>query len=435
MKKNYTVGIYCRLSKDDNLPGESMSIGTQKSILLEYCRSNNYDVFDTYTDDGVSGLTFNRPEFQRLIKDINSGAINMVLTKDLSRLGRDYIMTGYYTEIFFPSKNVRYIALSDGFDTANGENDVAPFKNILNDMYARDISRKVKNAKRQRAKMGLYISGQAPYGYMPDASNKGHLIIDPPAAQNVRIIFNLALEGRGDTAIAQELKRREIIKPSVYKHMNGDTRFARYNEMAAGTPYDWCPATIRKILGDKVYLGNMVNHRVEVINYKTKARHLVPEDEQIVIENTHEAIITKPEFEQIKLLRSQRFCPARSSRENIFRGLLYCSCCGHPLSIAHRKLVKKEDDLYRCMRHYYRPDECPQTHAIYHEELEMFVLEELRALAKSMKRRKIHSPITRYVALKRLDAEVLNTVIERIELKHVSKSSKIENAVQIYWRI
>lgn len=164
----YSAGLYLRLSKDDEQEGESVSIGTQRSILLDYCKNNHYPVYKIYVDDGYSGMNFARPGFQALLEDVEQGAVNMVITKDLSRLGRDYIMTGYYSEIFFQAKGVRYIAIGDDFDTIKGYNDIAPFKNILNDMYARDISKKIRAAKHQRAKQGLFIGSQTPFGYQKD---------------------------------------------------------------------------------------------------------------------------------------------------------------------------------------------------------------------------------------------------------------------------
>ena len=177
MKNNetYRAALYCRLSKDDDQGGESVSIGTQRSILEDYCTSNGFDLYDFYVDDGYSGLNFDRPGFQKMLADIENGKVNMVITKDLSRLGRNYIQTGYYSEVYFPQKGVRYIAISDGFDSAKQDNDIAPFKNILNYMYAKDISTKVRNAKRQRARQGLFIGSQTPYGYKqdPDARPRG----------------------------------------------------------------------------------------------------------------------------------------------------------------------------------------------------------------------------------------------------------------------
>ena len=431
----YTAGIYCRLSKDDNLPGESMSIGTQRSMIEDYCKEHGYLVYDVYIDDGYSGLNFNRPDFQRMLADIDRGLVNLVITKDLSRLGRDYIMTGYYTEIYFPSNDIRYIALSDGFDTENENNDIAPFKNILNDMYARDISRKVKAAKRQQAKQGLFTCGQTPFGYMKDPADNHHLIVDPDAAQTVQLIFDLAMEGLGDVGIAHELQRREIIKPAVYKFRQGDKRYSHYGDLPKSKIYNWCDATIRQILTNQVYLGHVISHKTEVTNYKTKKVRRIATADQIVVPNRHEAIIPESVFFTVQTLRKGRCCPVNYKRENLFRDILFCKCCGSPLAIAHRKLKYSVDDLYRCMKHLRTPQECPKTHAIYHAPLYAYVLSQMRSVARSLKRRKVNSPITAYAEIGELTPEVLHTAIERIEIGHVTRKSRIGSVVKIQWKL
>ena len=244
----YRTALYCRLSKDDDQSGESISIGTQRAILEDYCREQGYPIHKVYIDDGYSGTNFNRPGFQELLDDVERRTVNLVITKDLSRLGRDYIMTGYYSEIYFPSKGVRYIAVADNFDSLKNDNDIAPFKNILNDMYARDISRKIKNAKRQRAKNGLQRLAQPPYGYRMNPDIPSRLIIDPEPAEVVRLIFSLTLEGMGQIAITKELAARKIVAPSVHKHRQGDTRFSGYGPVTDGDPYRWSSATIGSIL-------------------------------------------------------------------------------------------------------------------------------------------------------------------------------------------
>ena len=266
----YRAGLYLRLSKDDDLDGESLSISTQRSILTDYCAANGYMVYKTYVDDGYSGMNFSRPGFQELLADVERGAINMVITKDLSRLGREYIMTGYYSEIYFPSKGVRYIAIADRFDSSQNGNEIAPFKNILNEMYARDLSVKIRNAKHQRAKQGLFVGSQTPYGYTLMEDNKNQLVIDPEAAEVVRLIFSLAECGMGNVAIADELKARRIIAPSVYKFLHGDTRFARYVENLKGDDCRWCHGTVGQILNNPVYTGDLISLKTEVINCKTK---------------------------------------------------------------------------------------------------------------------------------------------------------------------
>ena len=431
MEQKFIAGIYCRLSKDDDRPGESMSIETQRAMLTEYCVKNNLEIFDVYVDDGFSGTNFEREAFQRLLNDIDAGTVNMVLTKDLSRLGRDYIQMGYYTEIYFPSKGIRYVALNDGYDSQSSTNDIAPFMNILNDMYARDISRKVKAAKHQRAKRGYFVASEAPYGYKKAS---GHLAVDPEAARNVRLIFELAAEGLGEIRISQELRVRGILCPSTYKAANGLDTNSR-NAVKPGFECVWPPHSIGLLLRNRVYLGELRSHRTEVINHKTKQIRQVPEEEQIVIPNSHPPIIEETLFQRVQQVRSSHRCPAEYARENIFRGLLFCSCCGHPLSIAHRKLKYREEDLYRCMRHYYVPDECPKTHAIYHNALSDYVLCQIHALAKSMKRRKVGSPIIKYISTKNLTGEMLQEIIERIEIGHIGYRTQLSRAVNIVWKL
>ena len=431
MEKEYHAGIYCRLSKDDDRPGESMSIETQRSMLMDYCEKNKYAVYDFYIDDGFTGTNFERKDFQRLLNDIDAGLVNMVLTKDLSRLGRDYIQMGYYTEIYFPSKGIRYVALNDGYDSESSTNDIAPFMNILNDMYARDISRKVKAAKYQRAKKGFFTACEAPYGYKKAS---GHLAIDPEAAQTVQLIFELAAEGMGEVRISQELHVRGVLCPSAYKVANSlDTNSRK--AVKPGLECVWQPHSIGLMLRNRVYLGELRSHRTEVVNHKTRQLRKVPETEQIIVQHAHPPIIEEALFQRVQQIRSSHACPATLTRENVFRGLLFCSCCGHPLSIAHRKLKYREEDLYRCMRHYYVPDECPKTHAIYRDALSDFVLSQIQALAKSMKRRKVSSPIVHYVASKELTAEMLQEVVARIEIGHIGYHTQMNRAVKIVWKL
>ena len=316
---NYRTALYCRLSKDDDQSGESISIGTQRAILEDYCREQGYSIHKVYIDDGYSGTNFNRPGFQELLDDVERGTVNLVITKDLSRLGRDYIMTGYYSEIYFPSKGVRYIAVADNFDSLKNDNDIAPFKNILNDMYARDISRKIKNAKRQRAKNGLQRLAQPPYGYRMNPDIPSRLIVDPESAEVVRLIFSLTLEGMGQIAIAKELAARKIIAPSVYKHRQGDTRFSGYGPVTNGDPYRWSSATIGSILRNPVYIGDLILLKTEVVNHKTGQSASVSDDRRVVIPNAHEPIINREIFEQAAKIRAEHRCPARMGRENLFR--------------------------------------------------------------------------------------------------------------------
>lgn len=431
----YAAGLYCRLSKDDEHCGESVSIGTQRAILIDYCVQHNYTIHKIYIDDGYSGMNFQRPGFAELLEDVERGIVNMVITKDLSRLGRDYIMTGYYTEIFFQAKGVRYIALADDVDSLKGVNEIAPFKNILNDMYARDISKKVKNAKHQRAKQGLFIGSQTPYGYRKHPNNRNKLIVDPEAAETVKTIFDLAERGFGNVAIAKELKILGVVTPAVYKYQHGDTRFSRYESVKNNEIHNWCPETVRGILCNRVYIGDLFNLKTETLNCKTKQRRYVPIDQQIITPNAHEAIITLKQFERVQQIRAMRICSANSKRFNLFRNKLFCECCGHPLAISKKQLTDRETDIYFCMHHFNRPDICPKTHRVYHEMLYPYVLQQIRQFAKSMKRRKVNSSIKDFASIEELTPEILNEVIERIEVGHVTNRSRPSSVIHIYWKL
>ena len=431
----YRAGLYLRLSKDDEHEGESVSIGTQRAILTDYCEKHHFVVHKVYIDDGYSGMNFARPGFQELLADVEQGTVNMVITKDLSRLGRDYIMTGYYSEIYFPSKGVRYIAIADHFDSTKNDNEIAPFKNILNEMYARDLSVKIKNAKHQRAKQGLFIGSQAPYGYCKDPKNKNKLIVDSEAADAVKLIFLLAETGLGNIAIAKELQNRNIISPSALKYQRGDTRFSKYPSVAGNNPCLWSHGTVEQILNNRVYTGALISLKTEVINCKTKKHTRTPEERQIIIPNAHEAIISIRQFEAVRQVRSGHSCISDRRRFNLFREKLFCECCGHPLMISRKQLKEKDTDMYLCMYHYSHPEICPKTHRVYHDMLYPYVLQQVQAFARSMKRRKVNSPIKAYAEIDELTPEVLDSVIERIEVSHVNYKSRPGNVIHIYWKL
>lgn len=431
----YKAGLYLRLSKDDDSDGESLSIGTQRAILIDYCQTNQYEVYKIYVDDGYSGMNFSRPGFQELLEDVESGVINMVITKDLSRLGRDYIMTGYYSEIYFPSKGVRYIAVADHFDSVRRDNEIAPFKNILNEMYARDLSVKIKNAKHQHAKQGLFVGSQTPYGYRKGCDKSRQLQVDSEAAETVRLIFSLAEQGLGNIAIAAELKAKGIPAPAAYKYQQGDTRFSRFVANRDGNISNWSYGTIGQMLNNPVYTGELVSLKTEVVNCKTKQYRPVPLDQRIVTPNAHEAIISREQFERVKQVRKEHTCLANMRRDNLFRGKLFCECCGHPLTISRKQLKERVTDIYLCMYHYSHPEICPKTHRVYHDMLYPYVLQQVRAFAKSMKRRKVNSAIKDYADIEELTPEVLDATIERIEISHVRYNSKPGSVMHIYWKL
>ena len=327
-------------------------------MLNRFCQENELAIVDYYVDDGFSGLSYDRPDFLRLIDDIEAGLIDLVITKDLSRLGRDYIMTGYLTDIYFSRMGVRYIAIDDGIDTQRGNNDIAPFKNIMNDMYAKDISRKIKSAKRQRAYRGMYIAAQAPYGYKVDPQDHNHLVIDEAVADVIRLLFAEALAGKTLSAIAEELKAKKIINPAVYKAQQGDTRFAAHLNKDADEQITWNTCTLAKILHDPVYIGHMVNHKCEVVSYKTKERRRVPKEEQIVVENTHEAIIEADVFARVQEILSSRAHVRRHEFDNWLQGKVYCADCQKPMTLQIKVHKQTKRPIFRCIHSYKYPQEC-----------------------------------------------------------------------------
>ena len=423
MKQNklYNTAIYCRLSLDDGNKGDSSSIRTQKMMLEKYALEHGFTIYDYYIDDGYSGLNFERPAFKKMMQDINDGKVNLVITKDLSRLGRDYLQTGYYTEQYFPLHNVRYIAVNDGVDTLIDNNDIAPFKNILNDMYAKDTSRKVKTAKRLLMQKGLYMAAQPPYGYKKDPNDKNNLIIDEEAAEVVRLIFDLALTNVGVVKITRELNNRGIMPPSIYKASKGDLRFTKLTETRRQMfkNYDiesWNTNTVGSILRDVVYVGDMENHKYEVKNYKTKKCIKVPKEDHIIVRNTHEPIISRSDFEHVQELIKHRQRPSRHNHPNLFKGILKCKNCGRPLNLYYNK--RRNGKLvwrYRCVGNFVKYGLDDEANTIGYQEIYDIVKSKLKELMTSLK---LNSD------------EFINNIIEKVDTDEhikalVSEKNKI----------
>ena len=423
MNKN-RVAIYCRLSKDDEQIGDSVSIETQKMLLAAYCTNQGFEIVEIYIDDGYSGLNFNRPAFKRLINDLENGKFDIVVTKDLSRLGRDYIQTGYYIDVYFSTKHIRYIAVNDGIDTLLENNDIAPFKNILNDMYAKDLSRKVKSAKHQRAKNGLYISAQPPYGYKVDPHNKNKLIIDYVAAKNVRYIFELAYEGKNYSEISRILERQQIISPSAYKAMTGDTRFIKFT--LQNQIYKWAYQTVKSIICNPVYTGDMVNHKVETINYKTKERIRVPVEEQIVVHNTHEAIIDRKTFDFINSAVTNRRT-ANHKYENIFKGLIYCAECGKEMQLIAKSTKKETKPMFRCVQHTLDSTICTHNHYAYYTDLKTEIQNQLENQIKRLLNSSVHTELVKKT-MTYINSLVQNIIKEKLQndIQEINKMIKFK---------
>ena len=334
MKGNGTkiTALYCRLSQDDGNVGDSMSIQSQKAILEKYAMEIGKIAYSFYVDDGYSGTNFQRPSFQRMIADIEDGKIDTVITKDLSRLGRNYLESGAYIEVFFPQHHVRYIAVNDGVDSEqSGGLDITPFKNILNEFYSRDISKKVKSGKHIRALEGKFMGTTAPFGYRKDPQDKNHLIIDETTAPTVRLLFSLALEGYGTNRIGKVLYERKIPKPSYYKQ----EFFSQHDTGSDDYWYDWKQEVITRILRNPVYKGGMYVHTTSKPTFKCRGRGYIQRTDREILEDVHEAVVTKEVWQTVQNIidRHTKVKPCTSGYENIFRGLLKCPDCGQTLLI------------------------------------------------------------------------------------------------------
>ena len=337
-----SVALYIRLSKEDERDGPSQSVTNQRAMLEKYAADNDLTIYDTYIDDGFSGCDFDRPDFQRLLTDIESGKVNMVITKDLSRLGRDYILTGHYLERYFPEHGVRYVSLLDGIDTHNNpsSNDFTPFRAIMNDMYARDISRKITSVKRDKQRRGQFIGGKPIYGYQKHPTEKNRIIVDEVAAAIVRRIFSMALSGTSCRQIAATLNENKIPSPSEY---------------AGGTTVgQWSGERISEMLQNETYLGNMVQGRRVKVSYKSKKSLRRKREDWIVVAQTHEAIIDQATFDAVSRLLDSRRHTRNRTYDFSLKGLVFCHECGHPLGIVNRKTSTGSDTLYFVCRTYQR---------------------------------------------------------------------------------
>lgn len=346
------TALYCRLSQEDYSSGESNSIENQKYILQQYAEKNGFMPFEFYVDDGYSGVNFDRPDFQRMIDDVTSGKVGTIVSKDLSRLGRNHIGVGLYTEEIFPKLGVRYIAVNDGYDTANLNSsaiDIAPFYNIINEFWVRQTSQKVRATCRAKAERGEWIGSRPPYGYMKDpAAPKKHIVPNPETAPVVKEIFDLCAQGKKLTEIADLLEQRHIYCPNYYYYTKTGNVIVALDEEH---PYTWSIRTIIEILENVVYIGHTVSLKTEVISYKVKKSLKNPEDKQVFTQNTHEAIIDLDTWEIVQQIRSNKRRFTKSGYKSIFAGLVYCADCGSKLTIRTSKTKSGETYFFICSQY------------------------------------------------------------------------------------
>ncbi len=420
---SYKVGLSIRLSREDGDDIESESITNQRLLLLNFINElgDKFELVDTYIDDGYSGLNFDRPGFKKMIKDIETKKINMVVTKDLSRLGRDYIETGYYIEKYFPQHNVRYIAVNDGIDTFNDKcegSDLMPFRLGMNDLYAKDISKKVKTHLEAMKKEGLFASSTAPYGYMKDPKDKHKLIPDPETAPIVKKIFDLYIAGYKTKTIAELLTREQVPTPIVQKNMIG--RISR-----ADHPEIWKYTSIVNILKNKTYLGQLTQHTSQNINYKTKKRRKVPETDWIIVENTHEPIIDKNTFETATRIRKQsnNYSEGRRSVEYVLSNVVYCKDCGSKMSISYDKKRDRVTMNCNAYRKFSSHNIC-FSHYINYNKLEKLIYDKIRMLNSNLNSNEIENIL---IKSRQCPTNPLNKLIDDTKIKIEKLETRIDN--------
>lgn len=377
------TALYCRLSRDDGTESESNSIGNQKKLLSQKAKEMGLTDTKYYVDDGYTGTNFNRPGFQQLIDDIEIGLVSAVMVKDLSRLGRDYVSVGNYTDSYFPEHNIRFIAVNDAIDSDEGESEIAPFKNILNEMYARDISKKIRSSHRLRGSMGEPLS-QPPYGYMKSSENKKKWIIDPEAATVVKSIFKMCLDGKGNETIARELQENKVLIPMAYWRSKGLNRGGKKTQT---NPYKWCKTTIQKILSQQEYCGDIINFKTYSKSFKNKTRYENSKENWAVFKDVNEPIIDRETFETVQkfISKTKRRAPKKENGErSIFSGLIYCGDC-HSKMRYHTSTSNKEIHYFTCSDNKvdYRGN-CPGRHYVRADALEEVVKLELRRLVEML---------------------------------------------------
>lgn len=382
-KQNETIigitALYCRLSRDDGAEGESNSIANQKKLLAKYAKEHGFTNTKFYVDDGYTGTNFNRPGFQQMLEDMEMGYISTVIVKDSSRFGRNYLEVGQYTDYYFPEHNIRFIAINDCIDSENGEDDFSAFRNVMNEMYAKDISRKVRSSHRLRGNAGEPLA-PPPYGYVKDPENKKKWIIDPDAAEVVRRIFHLCIEGSGNETIARILQDDKVLVPQAYWQSKGMSRGGKKTQP---NPYKWCKTTIAKMLEQQEYCGDIINFKSYSKSFRNKTRVENPKENWAIFKDVHEPIIDRETWERVQALtkNSKRRKPKNENvKKSIFTNLLYCGDCGHKLWFNINK-QNPSIRFYSCSNYKGLRGTCESTHYVREDSLEQVVKMELFKLA------------------------------------------------------
>ena len=368
------------MSRDDEIEGDSNSIVHQKEILSEYARKHGFENTRFYADDGYSGTNFNRPDFQRMMTDVQAGLIKTIIVKDMSRFGRDYIMVGYYTEILLPQADIRFIAVNDGVDTENQvDNDFTPFRNIINEWYAKDTSKKIRSVLKAKGNSGKHLSVIPPFGYKKDPNDKEKWLIDDDAAQIVRKIFRMYLDGNNMGSIARKLTEEGIETPKLYAENRGIKHYK-----AATYPEIWSRISVEYILSNYEYTGCTVNFKTKRKSFKNKKQVIQSKEDWAVFEGTQEAIIDKETFETVQKMRGTKRAYTKFNEVNIFSGLLFCADCGGKMTIRRRKDDRRKD-AYVCSTYRKKKKHLCTEHAIKADILKQIVLKDIRKVCAYVK--------------------------------------------------
>ncbi|TRW22252.1 recombinase family protein [Criibacterium bergeronii] len=409
-----------------------MNIGSQKAILEDYAKSAGIYNYEFYVDDGYTGMNTNRPAFQDLIQNVKEGLVECVVTKDLSRLGRNYIETGECIEVIFPTHNVRYISVNDGVDTLKDNNEIVPFKNVLNEFYSRDISKKVKSAKTIRMKQGKFMGVNAPFGYKKDPNDKNHLIIDEETASTVKLIFDLALQNMGNNRIIKVLAEKKCPKPAYYKQ-------DYFGEMSLGedSTYDWKFTPVMRILRNPVYKGGMWERTCQKAHFKQKSRGYIRIADRNILEDVHEAIISKEQWDLVQknIDSHSKYKPSQNNIDNIFRGKLICEDCGHTLLMHTESKGKKppiERTHYYCTSYSRRGAKFCSAHKIYYLNIYDILLKDINACIKSisLNKEEFIQKLAKKYDLKSQNSTIkIKTELEKLEKRY----SEIDNLfIKVY---
>ena len=377
------TALYCRLSQDDGLEGDSNSIQNQKNILQKFAEDHHFPNPCFYVDDGFSGGNFQRPAFQQMISDMENGEIGIIVTKDLSRLGRNQLHTGLYIEERFPMFGVRYIAINDNVDTDSSEsNDLMPFKNLFNEWFIRDTSRKIRAVLKAKAERGERLGTRAPYGYIKDPETK-KLAVDDEAAAIVRRIFAMCASGNGPSQIARILKKEQVLTPTMYAY----TRYGmNHTCLDTAHPYNWSDSAIANLLENEIYLGNTVNMKYSTKSYKDKRRVEHSREECLVFKDTHPALITQEVWDIVQRVRKNRRRPTKMEEQNKYSGLVFCADCGSNMVLHRARTMSASYNHFTC-RTYKKDGESCTGHYIRECVLDEVVLEDLRRVTAMARER------------------------------------------------